>query len=368
MRYKFLGSAGVQVSELSFGCMTFGEGGGAFGASSGVEEAFELMKVCFEHGVNFFDNAEVYGGLDGPSERVMGEAIKIGIDKGIWKRKELVISTKLFGGTMGPNTNPNVKGLSRKHIAEGTLESLKRMQLDYVDLLFCHRPDPSVHIEETVRAMNDLIRRGLIFHWGTSEWSATQLQAAIAVAERLGLEPPVFEQCEYSLIKRNKVERDFAPLYPNLGLTIWSPLAMGALSGKYKKGVPAPPNSRYGKMQAALNDPKQKPMHMMAKSMLARLDKSLEVAERVTPIADELGCSLGQLALAWTMANPNVSTAIVGATSVEQLRENLGALQVVAKLTPEVLKRIEHAAGTTPPWDEITQQILLQRPLQRARL
>lgn len=319
-----------------------------------------MMKTCFEHGINFFDNAEIYGGADGASERVMGEAINKGLERGLWRRKDLVISTKLFFGAsgLGAEQNPNAKGLSRKHLTEGLLESLKRMNLDYVDLLFCHRPDPSVRIEETVRAMNDLIRRGLCFYWGTSEWSAQQLQEAIAVAARLGLEPPFFDQCQYSLIHRQRVEVEYEPLYPDLGLTIWSPLAGGALSGKYKRGVQPPQGSRYAAVLKMAEDPAMK---RMAAVMLGRYERSLDVAERLAPLAKELGCTSSQLALAWAAANPRVSTVILGASTPAQLKENLAALPIIAKLTPEILGRIDELAGTRPEPDEIMQGVLAQR-------
>lgn len=352
MRYKFLGGAGIQVSELSFGTMTFGEGGGFLKSNVGVDEGYELMKCCFEHGVNFFDCAEGYGGPGGVSEQIFGKCIARGISESVWERKDLVISTKLFSGTreMG-STNPNLIGLSRKHIVEGTLESLKRMNLDYVDLLFCHRPDPAVKIEETVRAMNNLIQRGLVLYWGTSEWSSTQLQKAVGYAERFGLEPPLFDQCQYSLIERVRVEREFASLYPDLGLTIWGPMAGGVLSGKYKKGEDPPADSRFGKVEGALK-------HRMA----PRLERGVVVADAIKPIADELGCSQAQLALAWAMKNPNVSTAIVGASNMKQLLESFGSLAVVAKLTPEVMQRIDGVTGSHPEWDEITKQVMIARP------
>lgn len=361
MRYKFLGGSGIQVSEFSFGCMTFSDHEAMAGiARTSGEDAYEMMKTCFEHGINFFDNAENYGGPDGVSERIMGDAIQKGIERGTWRRKDLIISTKLFGGSsgIGAERNPNAMGLSRKHLTEGLLESLRRMGLDYVDLLFCHRPDPAVRIEETVRTMNDLIRRGLCFYWGTSEWSAQQLQKAIAVAERLGLEPPLFDQCQYSLVERRRVEVEYEPLYPDLGLTIWSPLAGGALSGKYKRGVKPPEGSRYAAVLKMAEDPAMK---RMAKVMLARFERSLDIAQRLAPIAEELRCTPSQLALAWAAANPRVSTVILGASTPAQLKENLAALRVIGDLSSDVLSRIEEAAGTRPEPDEIMQGVLAQR-------
>uniref|UniRef100_A0A7I4B1C7 NADP-dependent oxidoreductase domain-containing protein n=3 Tax=Physcomitrium patens TaxID=3218 RepID=A0A7I4B1C7_PHYPA len=254
----------------------------------------------------------------------MGAAIKqLG-----WKRSDLVISTKLFWGGNGPND----KGLSRKHIIEGVKASLKRLDMSYVDLLYCHRPDPSTPIEETVRAMNWVIDQGYAFYWGTSEWSAQQITEAWEVAERLGLIGPAMEQPEYNLLVREKVEKEYAVLYKNygVGLTTWSPLASGVLTGKYMNGD-IPEGSRF-----ALDNYK----HLATKSLVA---ETLEKVEALKPIAKELDASLAQLALAWCVKNPNVSSVISGATKLDQVVENMKALQVVPKLTPEVMKRIDEA-------------------------
>jgi len=355
MRYNNLGATGLMVSELSFGCMTFTRGGGMLGSSGGVqgEQAFELMKVAFEHGINFFDNAEAYGGA-GVSEEIMGEAIRLGLERGVWEREDLVISTKLYLGGRGDKDSINSIGLSRKHLFEGLKASLKRMQLEYVDLVFCHRPDPLTPIEETVRGMNHLIDRGMAFYWGTSEWNARQLQEARDIAKALGMVPPLFDQCQYSMIERHRVEVEYAPLYPELGLTVWSPLAGGALSDKYIKGG----QGRMSKAGSG-NNP-------MAKRMAKRLEKSKVVVQHIAPIAEQLGCTVSQLALAWCAANPHVSTVILGATKIEQLEENLASVDVIEKLTPAVMQQLEHAMGTTPDVDEVTRQVETMRGVPSA--
>ncbi|XP_024397348.1 probable voltage-gated potassium channel subunit beta [Physcomitrium patens] len=316
MEYRNLGRTGLKVSVLSYGAWV------SFGNQIGVTEAAEILQRCRDAGVNFFDNAEVYA--NGKAEEIMGAAIKqLG-----WKRSDLVISTKLFWGGNGPND----KGLSRKHIIEGVKASLKRLDMSYVDLLYCHRPDPSTPIEETVRAMNWVIDQGYAFYWGTSEWSAQQITEAWEVAERLGLIGPAMEQPEYNLLVREKVEKEYAVLYKNygVGLTTWSPLASGVLTGKYMNGD-IPEGSRF-----ALDNYK----HLATKSLVA---ETLEKVEALKPIAKELDASLAQLALAWCVKNPNVSSVISGATKLDQVVENMKALQVVPKLTPEVMKRIDEA-------------------------
>ncbi|BDA50125.1 Voltage-gated potassium channel subunit beta-1 [Coccomyxa sp. Obi] len=321
MIYRHLGRTGLKVSVLSYGAWV------TFGNQIGVEEASKLMKQCWDGGINFFDNAEVYA--DGKAEEVMGQAIK---ELG-WKRSDYVISTKIFWGGKGPND----KGLSRKHIIEGMKASLKRLQLDYVDLVFCHRPDTTTPIEETVRAMNFVIDQGWAFYWGTSEWTAQQITEAWAVADRLNLIGPAMEQPEYSLLQRQKVEVDYAPLYKKvgLGLTTWSPLASGLLTGKYSKDH-VPEGSRLAlEMYKGLKEKK------LAEANLEKVDK-------LKPIAKELGCSLAQLALAWCVKNSDVSTVITGATKPEQIEDNLGALKVLPQLTPEVLEKIEQAVASKP--------------------
>ncbi len=309
MKYNRLGSAGIKVSELSFGSwLTFGD-------SLDVKGARTLMKLAFDAGVNFFDNAETYG--QGQSEIVMGEALKD------FRRSDLVISTKIYFGC--GRRGPNDTGLSWKHLVEGTGESLKRLQLDYVDLLFCHRPDEETPIAETVRAMDHLVRSGRAFYWGTSEWSAEQITEAYEIADELCCIPPTMEQPQYNLLARARVEEEYESLYVTYGLgtTIWSPLASGLLTGKYNDGIPSG----------------------------TRLSQQEWLRERVRPeaiaavrelggIAKSLGCSMAQLAIAWCLCHPRVSTVILGATTEKQLRENLAAAAVREKLTDDVLHQI----------------------------
>lgn len=318
MEYRRLGKTGLKVSVLSFGAWV------TFSKQLDVEAVKKLLTTAKDAGVNFWDNAEGYEA--GDAEKLMGQAFK---ELG-WKRSDHVVSTKIFFGTA---KGPNDTGLSRKHIIEGTKASLARLQLDYVDLLFCHRPDPNTPIEETVRAMNFVIEKGWALYWGTSEWSAEQIKEATAIADRLGLLPPHFEQPEYNLFRREKVEKEFESLYTSpsgLGLTTWSPLASGILTGKYSGGV-APPGSRL-----ALDS-----YTWLKDSKLNKQRQQVDQADLLKPIAKELDCSLAQLALAWCAKNPHVSTVILGATKVEQLVENLKALEVLPKLTPEIVARIE---------------------------
>ena len=287
------------------------------------------METAREAGVNFFDNAESYAA--GKSETMMGGVIKhLG-----WKRSDLVLSTKIFWGGEGPND----RGLSRKHIVEGTRAALDRLQTDYVDLVFCHRPDAEVPIDETVRAMSHVVERGWAFYWGTSEWSADQIRHAYEFARREHLVPPTMEQPQYSMVHRDRVEREYARLYGDvgLGLTVWSPLASGVLSGKYDDGVPdgsrmAMPGYEWLRALFESDEGRQK----------------VDTARKLTPIADQLGATRAALALAWCLKNPNVSTVITGASKVEQVRENMKALDVVEKLTPEVMERIEAVLGNRP--------------------
>jgi voltage-dependent potassium channel beta subunit len=323
MEYRFLGRSGLQVSTLSFGAWV------TFGDQVGEDVAFDLMKTAVDAGINFFDNAEVYA--DGDAETVMGRVIR----RAGFKRSDLVLSTKIFWGGEGVND----RGLSRKHILEGTDAALKRLQTDYVDLVFCHRPDSRTPIEETVRAMNAVIDSGRAFYWGTSEWSAAQLMEAHGVARQLGLIGPLMEQPQYNMFHRDRVEREYAPLYDaiGLGLTIWSPLASGLLTGKYNDGIP--PGTR-----ATL--PGYEFLHK--RFVDDEATRRIEKVRRLQPIAQLLGCSLAQLAIAWTIKNPHVSTTILGATKVPQLRENLGALEVAARITPSELEQIEAVLQNRP--------------------
>ena len=323
MNYRYLGSSGLQVSELSFGSWV------TFGTQIGDDTAFECMEAAWNAGVNFFDNAEGYA--DGQSEVMMGNVIR----RAGWKRKDLVISTKIFWGGDGPNDT----GLSRKHVIEGTNAALARMQLDYVDLLYCHRPDLRTPIEETVRAMNWLIDQGKALYWGTSEWSAEQIREAHEVARREHLIGPTMEQPQYNMFHRERVEAEYLRLYEafGLGLTIWSPLASGFLTGKYNDGIPE--GSRltlegYEFLKRRLESEE-------GSSMIARV-------RLLTSLATELGCSTAQLAIAWCLKNPHVSTVITGASRPEQVEQNMGALGVVDKLTPAVMQRIEGILKNRP--------------------
>jgi len=324
MKYRRLGSAGVKLSELSLGAWV------TYGGQVGEEVSTKCMSKAYDLGVNFFDNAEAYA--QGNAEIVMGNVIK----KLGWKREDFVVSSKVFWGGSGPND----QGLSRKHIYEGCRGSLKRLQLDYLDLLFCHRPDPNTPIEETVRAMDDLIHQGLVLYWGTSEWTAADIMRAHAVARELGLTPPQMEQPQYNMLHRDRVEKEYLPLYREIGLgtTIWSPLASGLLSGKYNGGIP--PGSR-----AALEGYEWLREHIITPENVARV-KALE------PIAKELGCTMAQLALAWARRNENVSTVITGATSPEQVEENMKSLEYVSALTDEVMERIEAILQNKPAFAE----------------
>lgn len=325
MQYKNLGRSGLKVSQLSYGAWV------SFGNQLDVKEAKTLLQCCRDHGVNFFDNAEVYA--NGRAEEIMGQAIR---ELG-WKRSDLVISTKIFWGGQGPND----KGLSRKHILEGTKASLKRLDMDYVDLIYCHRPDPTTPMEETVRAMNHVIDHGWAFYWGTSEWSAQQITEAWAVAGRLDLVGPVVEQPEYNLLSRHKVELEYLPIYSTygLGLTTWSPLASGVLTGKYNKGT-IPPDSRF-----ALDNYKSLATRSLQDEVLLKVNG-------LKPIAYELDATLAQLAIAWCASNPNVSSVITGATKESQIVENMKALEVLPKLTPDVLEKIEAIVQNKPKRSE----------------
>jgi voltage-dependent potassium channel beta subunit len=323
MEYRYLGKSGLQVSALSLGAWV------TYGNQVGEDIAYECMVAAYQAGVNFFDNAEVYA--DGKAEIVMGNVLKrIG-----WKRSDLVISTKIFWGGDGPNDT----SLSRKHIIEGTRASLARLELDYVDLIFCHRPDIYTPIEETVRAMNFLIDHGLAFYWGTSEWSAEQIMQAYGIARREHLIPPLMEQPQYNMMHRQRVEYEYARLYEEMGLgtTIWSPLASGLLSGKYNNGIPEG-------TRASLSGYEWLRERFEGEESQANLDK----VRRLTPVADELGCSMAQLAIAWCLKNPNVSTVITGASRASQVTENMKSLEVLEKLDQEVMERIEGILKNKP--------------------
>lgn len=323
MEYRFLGKSGLQVSALSLGAWV------TYGNQVGEDTASDCMEAAFQAGVNFFDNAEAYAG--GKAETVMGNVLK----RTGWKRSDLVISTKIFWGGEGPNDN----GLSRKHIIEGMRASLARLDLDYVDLVFCHRPDIYTPIEETVRAMNFVIDQGLAFYWGTSEWSAEQIMQAYGIARREHLIPPLMEQPEYNMLHRERVEYEYARLYEEVGLgtTIWSPLASGLLSGKYNNGIPED-------TRASLSGYEWLRKRFEGEEAQVQLDK----VRQLTPIAEELGCSMAQLAIAWCLKNPNVSTVITGASRASQVRENMKSLEVVGQLNQDVMDRIEAVLKNKP--------------------
>ena len=294
------------------------------------------MKAAYAGGVNLFDNAEAYA--SGGAETLMGEAIARGEAEGVWRRSDLVVTTKLFFGTaLGANS----RGLSRKHIVEGLAASLARLRLPYVDIVYAHRPDPVVPIEETVRAFNHVLDRGQAFYWGTSEWSCAQIAEACAVAGRLGLVPPQVEQPEYSLFARQRVELEYAPLYDSpagLGLTTWSPLASGVLTGKYSglaRGAAAPAGSRLTVAS----------YKFLLDAKLGGEAWQIEAADELAPLAAQLGCSRAQLAIAWVLRNERVSTCILGATTLAQLEENLAALDVLPRLTAELAARAEAVGG-----------------------
>ena len=323
MEYRRLGSAGIRLSELSLGAWV------TYGGQVGEEMATKCMSKAFELGMNFFDNAEAYA--HGNAETVMGNVIK----KLEWKREEIVVSSKVFWGGEGPNA----RGLSRKHIFEACSNSLNRLQLDYLDLFFCHRPDPDTPIEETVRAMDDLIKQGKVLYWGTSEWSAAEIMRAHGLARELGLTPPQMEQPQYNMLHRDRVEKEYLPLYREIGLgtTIWSPLLSGLLTGKYNKGIPEG-------TRAALDGYEWLSRDIFTPEKIAKV-KALE------PIAKELGCTMAQLAIAWVRRNENVSTVITGATKPEQVEENVASLKFVSSLKPEVLDRIDEILKNKPDID-----------------
>ena len=317
MNYRRLGRSGLKVSELSLGSWV------TYGNQLGADGARECMAAAYDAGVNFFDNAEAYA--KGESETLMGAAIRrLG-----WRRSSYVVSTKFYWGLHdGPNERNT---LNRKYLRQAIDGSLARLSLDYVDLVFCHRPDPETPIEETVYAMHDMVAQGKALYWGTSEWPAADIAQAWHIAARHGLHKPVMEQPQYNLLHRDRVEREYARLYADLGLgtTVWSPLASGLLTGKYNDGIP--PDSRgtvkgYEWLAERLTDAAK-----------------IAVVRRLVPVARDLGCTLAQLALAWCLKNPHVSTVIMGASRVAQVHENLKALDVLAKLDDAVMARVEAA-------------------------
>ena len=318
MQYRRLGRSGLQVSLLSFGSwVTFGNKD----QIAAADQAAECLSAAKDAGVNFFDNAEGYA--KGESERVMGEAFRqLG-----WKRHEYVVSTKLFWGL---HDLPNMKNtLNRKYLSQAIDGSLERFGLDFVDLVFCHRPDPNTPIEETVWAMSDMVSQGKALYWGTSEWSADEIRAAYDIADRHHLHKPVMEQPQYNIFWRDRVEKEYARLYEDIGLgtTIWSPLASGLLTGKYLNGIPEGSRGAlpgYEWLRGGLTD-----------------DARNTKVRQLKDIADSLGVLLAQFAIAWCAANPNVSTVITGASNAQQVRENLASLDVLPLLTPEIMNKVD---------------------------
>jgi len=328
MTYRRLGNTGIRVSSLSFGSWI------TFGNQTGVNDAETIMKVAYEAGINFFDNAEAY--MTGEAEAVMGNVIK----KLGWKRNTYVISTKVFWG----GNFVNDVGLSRKHIIEGLNASLKRLQLDYVDVVFCHRYDPHTTVEEVVRAMNHVINQGKAFYWGTSEWTAEEIREAHGVADRLGLIGPTVEQPQCNMLHRDRVEREYAALFneKKMGSTIWSPLASGVLTGKYLKEIPA--DSRFANSKGSWLA-----LEFKRGERNGKWEDIVEIVTKLEAVAAKLNCTLAQLALAWCLLNPNVSTVITGASKVSQVKENVKALNVLPLLTPSVVEEIESILKNKPP-------------------
>lgn len=327
MEYRRMGRSGLQLSVLSFGSWV------TFHKQISDNSADELMGIAYDNGINFFDNAEGYA--LGESEKMMGRVLKAKK----WDRTSYTLSSKVFFGWRGADNKPNQTGLSRKHLVEACHEALGRLQTDYLDLYFCHRPDTQVPIEEVVWTMHNLIQQGKILYWGTSQWSGAEIMEAHRVAQQYNLIGPTVEQPQYNMFERFKVEQDYLPVYQNVGLgtTIWSPLAAGFLTGKYNNGIPE--DSRlaiegFGWLKDRWIQ-----------------DVKLEKVKKLTHLANELGVSLASLAIAWTIKNPHVTTAILGATKKEQLFENLKALDSLLLLSTEVMDKIEAILQNKPVLD-----------------
>jgi voltage-dependent potassium channel beta subunit len=322
MEYRRLGKSGLKVSELSFGSWI------TFGNQIGDNTSEQLLKIAYDAGVNFFDNAEVYA--NGKSEIVMGEILS----KMQWPRDTYSVSSKVFFGAGGQL--PTQKGLNRKHIMEACHDALKRLQVDYLDLFFCHRPDKETPIEETVWSMHNLIIQGKILYWGTSEWSAQEIMEAHMVAKQYNLIGPTMEQPQYNMLVREKVEVEFSQIYKTVGLgtTVWSPLGSGILTGKYNSG-------KEGESRL-----KRAELSWLNEKLL--IEQTLEKVSKLTALAGDLGMAMPHLALAWCLKNENVSTVILGASKASQLEENLKAAEVKSKLTPEVMEEIEVILDNKP--------------------
>ena len=326
MEYRRLGKSGLPVSALSYGSWV------TFSHQLDVAKALETMTAAYDAGVNFFDNAEVYA--TGQSETIMGEALeKVG-----WQRDSYIVSSKVMWGSV-EDPKPTQRGLHRKHVFDACHDALRRLRVEYLDLYFCHRPDPAVPMEEIVRMMTELIHQGKVLYWGTSQWSAQQLSEAYGVARQYHLIPPTMEQPQYSMFHREKVELEFAPLYETMGLgtTIWSPLYFGILTGKYNDGIPA--DSR-----ATL------PGYEWVRQTIESEEGQQKIAKvrELSTIAEGLGTSMSRLAIAWCLRNPHVSTVIMGASRVEQVHDNLRALDLLPQLTDDVMAAIEGVLGNKP--------------------
>jgi voltage-dependent potassium channel beta subunit len=325
MEYRRLGKSGLPISVLSFGSWV------TFANQLTLDPAVACMKAAYDAGMNFFDNAEVYA--QGKSELVMGEALaKLG-----WRRDSYILSSKVFWGSV-PNAQPTQKGLHRKHVFEACHQALARLKVDYLDLYYCHRPDPETPIEETVRTMSDLVHQGKVLYWGTSEWSADQIEEAYRVAREPGLVAPTMEQPQYNMLERARVEHEYAPIFEKhgMGSTIWSPLYSGILTGKYNDGIPA---------DSRMNVKGYEWLRKMVEGSEGK--KAIETTKKLGRIARDLDTSMARLAIAWCVKNPNVSSVITGASRAEQVRDNAEAIHVVPKLTPDVMKAIEGILGAS---------------------
>ncbi len=330
MEYRRLGSSGLQVSALSLGSWV------TFGSQVDEEVAEKCMVTAYDHGVNFFDNAEAYA--SGRSELVMGKLFK----KLGWDRDSYIVSSKVYWGAR-PNPLPTQRGLSRKHVVEACHQALERLQLDYLDLYFCHRPDKDTPVEETVRAMHDLIQQGKVLYWGTSEWSAQQVMEAYGAARQYHLTPPTMEQPQYHMFHRQRFEVEYARLYKEIGYgtTIWSPLASGLLTGKYNDGIPEDSRANlegYDWLKRRFTDERSK--------------RQIEAIRKLAQVASDLGTNMPRMAIAWCLKNPNVSSVITGASRVEQVEDNMNALDVVDMLDDEVMLEIERILDNKPEQPE----------------
>jgi len=327
MEYRYMGRTGLQLSVLSFGSWV------TFHKQINDQSADRLMGMAYDAGINFFDNAEAYAG--GESELMMGRVLK---NKN-WERSSYVLSSKAYFGLRGKDNKPNQAGLSRKHLFEACHDAMRRMQVDYLDLYYCHRPDVNVPIEEVVWTMHNLIQQGKVLYWGTSQWSGAEIMEAHRVAQQYGLIGPVVEQPQYNMLWRFKMEQDYLPVFKNVGLgtTIWSPLASGFLTGKYLEGIPEGSRMSYNTFG------------WLRERWIT--EENIDKLRKLIALAGELGVSMASLAIAWTIANPHVTSTILGATREEQLADNLKALDVVKLLTPEVNLRIEEILQNKPSFD-----------------